>query len=78
LELAAEIKERSKREYVSQYVLSKLHLALSDREQALRLLENAFEARDPRMIYIKVDPELDPLRSEPRFQELIRRMNFPE
>jgi hypothetical protein len=78
LELAAEIKERSKREYVSQYVLSKLHLALSDREQALRLLQNAFEARDPRMIYIKVAPDLDPLRSEPRFQELLRRMNFPE
>jgi tetratricopeptide (TPR) repeat protein len=78
LELAAGVKERSKREYVSLYELSKLYLALADREQALQLLQTAFEARDPRMIYIKVDPELDALRSEPRFQELVRRMNFPD
>ena len=77
-ELATEITGRSKREYVSQYELSKLHLALGDREQALHILQHAFEARDPRMIYIKVDPELDPLRSDPRFQELLRRMNFPD
>ena len=78
LELAAEIKERSRREYVSAYELSKLYLALADREGALQLLQKAFEARDPRMAFIKVDPELDPLRSESRFQEVVRRMNFPE
>jgi hypothetical protein len=72
------MKERSKREYVSACGLSKLYVTLADREQALQLLQTAFEARDPQMLFIKVDPELDPLRSEPRFQELIRRMNFPE
>jgi serine/threonine-protein kinase len=78
LKLAAEMKERSKREYVSLYELSKLYLGVADREEALQLLQKAFEARDPKMAYIKVDPELDALRSEPRFQELVRRMNFPE
>jgi tetratricopeptide (TPR) repeat protein len=78
LELLVEIRERSSREYVSLYDLSKLYLALSDREQSLQLLQKAFEARDPGMMDIKIDPELDPLRSEPRFQDLVRRMNFPE
>jgi len=78
LELAAEIRERSERDYVSAYELSKLYLGLADREGALQLLKTAFEAKEPRMINIKVDPELDPLRSEPRFQELLRRMDFPE
>jgi len=78
LDLAAELKERSRREYVSAYEFSKLYLGLSDREQSLQLLQRAFESRDPRMIYIKADPELDPLRSDPRFQELVRKMNFPE
>ena len=40
-------------------------------------LERGFEVRDPNMPYISVDPTYDPLRAEPRFQALLRKMNLP-
>ncbi|MCI0354557.1 MAG: tetratricopeptide repeat protein, partial [Acidobacteria bacterium] len=55
-----------------------IYLALGEKEQALTWLDKAFEARDPYLRYVKVDPRLDPLRSDPRFQDLLRRMNFPD
>ena len=46
-------------------------------DEALEWLERAFETRDPNMPYITL-PVFDPLRSDPRFQDLLRRMNLPE
>jgi len=39
--------------------------------------EKAYQNRDHYMVYCKVWPHFDPLRSDPRFQDLLRRMNFP-
>jgi len=47
------------------------------RERALSALEQAYQEHDPYMIYVKVDINFDPLRSEPRFQAVLRGMNFP-
>jgi len=41
-------------------------------------LEIAYQERNPWMVYLQVESRLDPLRSDPRFQDLLRRMNFPE
>ncbi len=41
-------------------------------------LERAYEERDPMLLNAKHDPRLDPLRSDPRFQDLLRRIGFPE
>jgi DNA-binding winged helix-turn-helix (wHTH) protein/Tfp pilus assembly protein PilF len=46
-------------------------------DPALAQLEQAFAARSPALAYLAVDPDLDPLRAEPRFQELQRRMGLP-
>jgi hypothetical protein len=47
------------------------------RDQALAWLEKAFEMRDPNLPLVHVHPIFGCLRSDPRFQDLVRRMNFP-
>jgi len=49
-----------------------------DRARALDWLEKAYAERDPNMTYISCMPIFDPLRAEPRFQALLRRMNLPQ
>jgi tetratricopeptide (TPR) repeat protein len=52
--------------------------ALGERDEAFRLLQRAYEERYPYLAVAKVDPRLDSLRDDPRFQDLLRRMDFPE
>ena len=66
------------KDYVSPAELTTLYIGLDQKEQALSALERAYGAHDPQMQYIGVDPFLDPLRSEPRFQELIRKVGLPQ
>ena len=49
-----------------------------DKSQALQWFERAHELRDPGLIAIKVDPLLDPIRQEPRFQSILHSLNFPD
>ena len=53
------------------------YLWLGDKRSALAALQRAIEARDTEMIYLKVDPDWAPLRNDPRFQELERRIGLP-
>jgi len=73
----AELLERSKRGHVSKYIIATVYAALGDKNEALNRLEQAYAERSWYLAFLKVDPELDSLRSEPRFQDLVRRMNFP-
>ena len=47
-------------------------------DKAIHLLEQAYRERDPAMPQLKTNPALDSLRPDPRFQDLVRRVNFPE
>jgi eukaryotic-like serine/threonine-protein kinase len=67
----------SKHDLVSNYSLAGAWAAMGDKNRALDDLEKAFAKRAPFLNFIRSDPEMDALRSEPRFQELVRRMNFP-
>jgi len=76
--IISELKERSRHHYVFPSVYAYAYLGLGDKDQALTFLERAYEEQDPALFYLKVWPLLDPLRSEPRFQALLRRVNFPQ
>jgi len=73
-EISAQVESRG----VGEYSMALVHAGLGNTDQAIQWLERAYEVRDQGMFYLKVDPPLDPLRADPRFQDLVRRMNFPE
>ena len=52
--------------------------SLGEIESALESLEEAYAIRGPLLVSMLAFPWWDPLRSDPRFQDLLRRMNFPE
>ena len=64
--------------YVDPFDVALAYVGLGEKEQAFNWLEKSYEARSTGMVVTKVQPFLDPLRSDPRFQDLLRRMNFPE
>ena len=57
--------------------MAALHLALGDKDEAMAWLERAYDDRDVGLVQAKVNPRLDALRADPRFQDLLRRMKFP-
>ncbi len=59
------------------YEVALIYTALGDADAAMEWLEKAFRLRDPTMVSSKTDPFLDPLRGDPRFEDLLDRMNFP-
>ncbi len=69
--------ELATQRYVSPWSLATVHLGLGDLERALALLEDAYTKRDPYVVFLKAEPAFDPLRSDPRFQNLLRRVGLP-
>jgi hypothetical protein len=57
--------------------VARVYAGLGDKEKAFVWLEKAYAERASQLSWVKVDPTFDPLRSDPRFQDLLRRMNFP-
>jgi TolB-like protein/Tfp pilus assembly protein PilF len=60
------------RRHVSAYHVAVIHGALGDTDQAMHWLQLAFDERSPWIGYMAVDPRLDPLRGDPRLEQLIR------
>ncbi len=75
--ILAQLKEVSKQRYVLPYFVGRIYAALGKRDEALHWLETAYHERDVWMVFSKTDPRLDDLRPDPRFQDLMRGMNFP-
>ena len=63
--------------YVPPFGLIWAYAALGDKDEAFAILEKSFEERSNRMVWLSVDPLLDPLRSDRRFEDLIRRIGLP-
>ncbi len=75
--VAEALVERSRTSYVPAWQIGTLYTRAGMKDQALDWLEKALEARDPNIPYLAVDPIFDPMRSDPRFQQLLRRLNLP-
>ncbi len=71
-----ELLDLSKTRYVPACNIAMIYNGLGERDEALNYLELGFKERDARMAFLKVEPKWNNLRNEPRFIELMRRMNF--
>ena len=76
--LIKELKETARHRYVSGFFFAEAYVGLGQRKQAITWLERAYEEHDQWMVFANSYPGLDRLRSEPRFQALMHRMNFPQ
>ena len=75
--LIDELNEIARHRYVAPALFVNAYLGLGDKETALTWMERGIEEHD-QWFLLKVDPTLDPLRPEPRFQAALRHMNFPQ
>jgi len=67
------LNELSRHGYVSPYHTALIYVGLDEKEEAFAWLEKAYNDHYWMMAFLKVDPRLDPLRSDLRFQDLLRR-----
>jgi TolB-like protein/DNA-binding winged helix-turn-helix (wHTH) protein/Tfp pilus assembly protein PilF len=70
----AKLMEQSKKQYVSPFYVAIVYVGLGENDKAVDWLERAYRDRSNAIVFSKVDPQLDPLRSAPRFQSLLRRL----
>ena len=78
LKLIDELKARARLRFVPSSLFAQAFIGLGEKNRALGWIERAYEEHDQGMVYIKAYPGWDTLHSEPRFQALVRRMNFPQ
>jgi serine/threonine protein kinase/tetratricopeptide (TPR) repeat protein len=71
-------KELEKTKYITNYWVAASYAALGEKDAAFAELEKAYRAHDWFLQRIKTDPFLDPLRDDPRFKDLVRRVGLPE
>ena len=74
----ADLQEQSKQGYVAPTDFAKVYLGLGDKEQAFAWLEKGYQQHDFWLTFLKGDPMFDSLRSDPRFQNLVRRIGLPQ
>jgi tetratricopeptide (TPR) repeat protein len=77
LRLLDELKAPAKQTSVDAFSFAVIYLGLGDKDQAFALLEKAYQERSSSLLDLKVDPLWDPLRSDPRFADLLRRVGLP-
>jgi TolB-like protein/Tfp pilus assembly protein PilF len=76
-EYLARLERDAGRRYVSPYFIALVHVGLGDTDEAFHWLDTACEHRSDWLVHLKIEPALDPLRSDPRFGKLVRRVGLP-
>ncbi len=73
----ADLRLLAKSRYVSALYFAGVYTGLGEKSTALDWLDKAYKERNDRLVYLNVDPMADPLRSEPRFRDLMKRLHLP-
>ena len=76
VELLHKLEEISKSRYVPALYFALIYMGLGDNDQAFHWIERGFEEHSGYLLYFKVDPKVDRLRSDPRFKEILRKIGF--
>jgi TolB-like protein/Flp pilus assembly protein TadD len=76
-ELLDELREQSKRRYVSWVDIAPVCAGLGDKDQAFFSLQRAYDQHDTKLIRVNVEPRFDSLRADPRFSDLLHRIGLP-
>ena len=72
-----QLEEISGQSYVFPFAFAFIYIGLGDKDQAFMWLEKDYEQRGNPMVFLKAEPLFDPLRSDPRFHALLRRVGLP-
>jgi TolB-like protein len=72
----AKLEEDVAKDGVGRYEIALVYTGLGEKQEAFKSLEEAYNAHDVGLVYLKIDPCLDPLRSDPRFDDLLRRVGL--
>jgi hypothetical protein len=76
-ELIEELRALAKRSFVPAFSFALVYAGLDDRDQAFTWLEKACEERFNRLVYLNIEAFWDPIRPDPRFADLVRRVGIP-
>ena len=77
-QLIEELQTGSQPEHLAPYHLAMIYFGLGEKDKAFEWLDKACEQRSTQLLWIKTLPELDSVRSDPRFQDILRRMNLAD
>jgi TolB-like protein/tetratricopeptide (TPR) repeat protein len=75
--MISELQKQVQNTGIGRYEIALVYAGLGEKEEAFAWLEKSFAARDKGLTYLKIDPCLDPLRSDSRFHDLVSRVGFP-
>jgi hypothetical protein len=69
--------ELAKYKYVTPHFLAGIHIGLGENDKAIEYLEKSYREHSHWLVHLHIDPSMDDLRNDPRFQDLLRRVGLP-
>ena len=77
LEILAGLTSLATQEYIAPYFFAGIHIGLLEKDRAFEWLEKAYEENSHWLLYLHIDPSMDTLRGDPRFDNLLHRVGLP-
>jgi len=77
IQILGDLTNLAKQKYVSPYFFAGIHIGLGEQDRAMEFLEQSYNELSHWLIYLHIDPSMDPLRSDPHFQDLLGRIGLP-